>query len=488
MTRSKRKRNQNAVYWRERETEAIRHRIKDEQEYFKEVKRIFDNASVNIDKEIKAFYMRYASKEGITLAEAKKRASQMDIEAFSNKAKRYVKTKDFSDQANEELRLYNLTMKVNRLELLKANIGLELVDAYQDLEDITRKAMTERTREELKRQSGILGESINDSRKAVEDIIGQSFYNATFSDRIWHNQTLLKSQLDTLISTGLIQGRNPKALAGELQKVFGTSRYNAERLLITELARVQTQSQQNAYEQCGYDEYQFITIGAGACPICRHMDGRTFKVRDMMVGENAPPLHPNCRCSTSASTEDKVLSKNVELPQELLESNQIDDTLKKGISKALERIEKNYNITIDNIEFAPFNNEGAPFTYVPYSQDGIYKAKLNINSSFNWNKDIESFNARIYNNYINHNLACRNLDDLILHEAAHFKTFEDCKTWSEFLQLEKEVRKKFIPGVSNYNDGSLDGAETIAEGVVAIKNGDKVSQQIANLVKEYTGW
>ena len=301
MTRSKRKRNQNAVYWRERETEAIRHRIKDEQEYFKEVKRVFDNASVNIDKEIKAFYMRYASKEGITLAEAKKRASQMDIEAFSNKAKRYVKTKDFSDQANEELRLYNLTMKINRLELLKANIGLELVDAYQDLEDITRKAMTERTREELKRQSGILGESINDSKKAVEDIVGQSFYNATFSDRIWHNQTLLKSQLDTLISTGLIQGRNPKALAGELQKVFGTSRYNAERLLITELARVQTQSQQNAYEQCGYEEYQFITIGAGACPICRHMDGRTFKIRDMMVGENAPPLHPNCRCSTSAS-------------------------------------------------------------------------------------------------------------------------------------------------------------------------------------------
>ncbi len=301
MTRSKRKRNPSAEYWRERETEAIKHRIKDEREYFKEIRRIFDNASVNIDKEIKAFYMRYASKEGITIAEAKKRASQLDIEAFSTKAKRYVKTKDFSDQANEELRLYNLTMKVNRLELLKANIGLDLVDAYQDLEDITRKAMTERTREELKRQSGILGESINDSKAAVEDIVGQSFYNATFSDRVWHNQSLLKSQLDTLISTGLIQGRNPKALAGELQKVFGTSRYNAERLLITELARVQTQSQQNAYEQCGYDEYQFITIGVGACDICRPMDGRTFKVRDMLVGENAPPLHPNCRCSTSAS-------------------------------------------------------------------------------------------------------------------------------------------------------------------------------------------
>ena len=53
--------------------------------------------------------------------------SKLDIAAYQRKAKRYVADKDFSKQANEEMRLYNLTMKVNRLEMLKANIGLELV-------------------------------------------------------------------------------------------------------------------------------------------------------------------------------------------------------------------------------------------------------------------------------------------------------------------------------------------------------------------------
>ena len=80
-----------------------------------------------IQKEIDSFYAKYASKEGITIAEAKKRASKLDMEEFSRKAKKYVEEKNFSKQANDEMRLYNLTMKVNRLELLKAQIGLEPV-------------------------------------------------------------------------------------------------------------------------------------------------------------------------------------------------------------------------------------------------------------------------------------------------------------------------------------------------------------------------
>ena len=53
----------------------------------------------NIQKEIDAFYGRYAGKEGITIAEAKKHVSKLDIEAYSRKAEKYVREKDFSKQA-----------------------------------------------------------------------------------------------------------------------------------------------------------------------------------------------------------------------------------------------------------------------------------------------------------------------------------------------------------------------------------------------------
>jgi hypothetical protein len=59
---------------------------------------------------------------------------------------------------------------------------------------------------------------------------------------------------------------------------------------------VQTGAQKLAFEQGGFEEYLFIMNGAG-CEHCSDLDGKRFKVSEMEIGKNAPPLHPNCRCS-----------------------------------------------------------------------------------------------------------------------------------------------------------------------------------------------
>lgn len=295
-------------YWRRRETRQRRKNIKDQQEYDKHIESIYQKSMDNIQKEIDSFYIRYARKEGITMAEAKKRASKLDMEEYSRKAKRYVEEKDFSKQANEEMRLYNMTMKVNRLELLKAKIGLELVDGFNDLQMFFDRKLTDRTLDEFKRQAGILGDTVTDTEaaKRAKVLVNASFHNAKWSDRIWMHQDLLKNKLDTLLRTGLIQGRNPRELARELRKAFGASVNDSERLMRTEMARVQTAAQQESFERNGFKEYEYICCGLpDACEICRALDGKIFKVKDMMVGENAPPMHPNCHCSTAAAAANR---------------------------------------------------------------------------------------------------------------------------------------------------------------------------------------
>ena len=47
------------------------------------------------------------------------------------------------------------------------------------------------------------------------------------------------------------------------------------------------------------EEYIFLALGT-ACDVCKRLNEQHFKVKDMMPGENAPPMHPNCRCSTAA--------------------------------------------------------------------------------------------------------------------------------------------------------------------------------------------
>ena len=287
------------TYWKERETEQRKHNIRDEKEYQKHIREIYQNMIDEIEKEINGFYGRYAKKEGITMAEAKKRAAKADIEALGRKAARYVKTKDFSKQANDEMRLYNMTMKVNRLELLKAQIGLEVVAGFDELQKYYEEILTDRAVSEFERQAGILGKTIQNNAKAANAIVNASFHNATYSDRIWMYQDMLKNELSSLLQTGLIQGQNPRRLATHLRKRFGVSQSNAERLMITELARVQTEAQKQSFERNGFEEYTFLALG-DACPVCKALDEKHFKVAKMMPGTNAPPMHPRCRCSVAA--------------------------------------------------------------------------------------------------------------------------------------------------------------------------------------------
>lgn len=312
-------------YWQRREDENTKHYIKQEEEYDRQIEKIYDDMLDSIQKEIDGFYGRYASREGITIAEAKKRVSKLDIEEYERKAKRYVedaardrKANDgktnykgyyFSDKANEEMRLYNLTMKVNRLEMLKANIGLEMIKGHAELETFMGEILQGRTEEELKRQAGILGNTIKDNAKLAHTIPNASFHNATFSDRIWMYHDVMKADLSKLLQTGLIQGKNSRQLARELRKYYHGDEhlkngrngaiYNTERLMRTEMARVQTEAQRQSFIENGFTQYMFIA-NSGCCADCQANNGKHFKVENMKPGNNAPPIHPHCRCSTAA--------------------------------------------------------------------------------------------------------------------------------------------------------------------------------------------
>jgi SPP1 gp7 family putative phage head morphogenesis protein len=205
------------------------------------------------------------------------------------------------------MRLYNATMKINRLEMLKANIGLELIAGHDELERFMAGILKDRTEEELARQAGILGKTVRNNAQLAHAIPNGSFHNANFSDRIWLYQDLMKADLDKLLQNGLIQGKNPRQLARELEKYVmedatGGAKYRALTLMQTELARVQTEAQKQSFERNGFDEYTFHA-NSGCCGDCQALDGKHFKVKDMMPGKNAAPMHPRCRCSSSAYSD-----------------------------------------------------------------------------------------------------------------------------------------------------------------------------------------
>lgn len=293
-------------YWRDREEKNREKHIKEEKEYEKELENIYSRELDAIENRIYSFYSRYATVEGITIAEARKRVSNHDVKEFSETAKRYVKEKNFSERANEELRLYNLTMRVNYQELLKCQIALETCASADELEAFMKEKLEGRTIEEIERQAGILGESLLDQTESVKSVVNASFHNATFSDRVWANQSILRSNLENILTNAMIQGRNPRDYISQIRKTCNVSRYQAERLLRTELSRVQADAQMKCYKEADFDEYIYHALGSGACDECKALDKQHFKLKDAEIGVNMFPMHPNCRCSTGPymDTED----------------------------------------------------------------------------------------------------------------------------------------------------------------------------------------
>ncbi len=297
-------------YWRKREEKWIAQQIKDDAKQSKVIAEKYQRALDQIEKEISANWERFAGKEGVTLSEAKKMAYEMDVKAFARKAKRYVKDKDFSKTANDELRLYNVTMRVNRLELLKSQIGLELVALSDDVDQYTAELLTKTGLAEAERQAGILGETVfKNYEDVINSIVNGSFQGANFSERIWGNLEALKADLDKLLIRGITQGRNPRELARELRNIFDSSKYEAERLMRTETARVQISVQEKSYKEYGIDEFEYIAEPS-ACDSCKPLNGKIFKTKDMIVALNAPPMHPNCRCSTAPYVDRAEVEKS----------------------------------------------------------------------------------------------------------------------------------------------------------------------------------
>lgn len=267
-----------------------------------EIGRLYDYHFKELEKEIRAFEQRYADKNGLSLSEVKARVDEMDVRAFEEKAKKYVAEKDFSAKANSELELYNLKMKINRLELLQYRLDLEMVALGDAEHKLTERFLNDEYVKEIENQSGLLGQSVLSAEQVtqtVQTILNTSFKGATWSNRIWQRQDALREIVARMAEDYLLKGKNPTTMIAKIRKEFRVSASEAKRLAVTEGARVATEAQRQSYKSNGYDEYEFIAEPT-ACDICKALNGKIFKVKDTEPGENAAPMHPHCHCSTAA--------------------------------------------------------------------------------------------------------------------------------------------------------------------------------------------
>ena len=274
---------------------------------------VYQQHANNIQKEIDSFWQRYADREGITKLEAKQRADKLDMVNVEFKARQLVEranrlrergkkvtSDDFTRAENDLMRLYNLKMKTSRLEVLQANIKLHHYDLALSEFEIIDKHLVESIRRENLFSAGVLNMtlgSFESSKISADSIVYANFNNATWSSRVWERQNELRNIVKKGVADTVLRGKGTNVLINSLKKEFDVSYGYARRLAVTESARVYSEAQKSNYEANDVEEFEVMTE-LKACPICQPFNGKIFKVSEMVPALNAPPFHPNCRCTT----------------------------------------------------------------------------------------------------------------------------------------------------------------------------------------------
>jgi hypothetical protein len=185
--------------------------------------------------------------------------------------------------------------------------------------------------------------------------------------------------------------------------------------------------------------------------------------------------------------ENSIINKNIEVPIDTNSMNGMSEETKEAIQNAIEKLQSQYDIKLDEIavESLGADFEKVPFQYQSHNAGGFLNSRLVINKDYYFNGSQEDFTQRILRNYSNGYIASKNIEDLIAHEMAHVMTFQSADNYPIFKELEETVRYRFIKGVSEYADVSYDGAETIAEGFVRIRNKESIPDEVVDLVNEF---
>lgn len=120
----------------------------------------------------------------------------------------------------------------------------------------------------------------------------------TFDD-LKNVTTDMSTRISRALTSGLVQGKNPKAIARDMvNEVDGIPLNRARMIARTEIIRAHAEGQLDALEKLGVEQVgvqvEWLTAEDDlVCPECEELGGTTYEIDD---AHDLIPAHPNCRC------------------------------------------------------------------------------------------------------------------------------------------------------------------------------------------------
>ena len=304
-------------YWQNRFQILEDQRNRTAKQTFKSITPAFDQAQVQIEKELNAWYGRFAKNNEISLVEAKKLLNTRELKEFRWDVEEYIKygRENALDQKwMKELENASARFHISRLEALKIRTQNAAERAFGNELDQIDEMVAQiymddyyHTAYEIQKGLGVGWDVSKIDQNKLDKILSKPWTTdkQTFSDRIWKSKTQLLDSLHTELTQMCILGKAPDEAIKNIARRMDVSKGQAGRLVMTEAAYFGSVAQKDCFSDLGVEKYEIIaTLDSRTSEICQKMDGQVFDMKDFQAGVTAPPFHVWCRSCTAPWFED----------------------------------------------------------------------------------------------------------------------------------------------------------------------------------------
>ena len=279
---------------------------------------LFKGLIKELNREITYWYLQFAKDGELTSLKSKKMLNQSQLKQIKTDVYDFIKKakNNIDDKYTKELDYIYHRVKLNRLELLRSIIDMELIELYHKLDTNFKKELEEtykeaqgRTVYEISKGNNKLIEWSLPTKEMIDTILLNPWASdgRNFSDTLWTNKAKLLNALETELRKGFVMGKSIEQITKAMRdKIYNpkqrttTAEYQVRRVAHTEIAHFAEEAKTKVLKDLDVKKYEIdATLDSHTCSVCGSKDKKVYSYDDRIEGVNAPVFHPFCRCTTA---------------------------------------------------------------------------------------------------------------------------------------------------------------------------------------------
>ena len=280
----------------------------------RELANYYKQALLRIEDDIAVLYGRFAKDNKLTYAEASKMLTSNEFKQWRMSLEEYLDAIDKTADNKLLLELNTLAMRkrISRLDKLYSDTLKNLYKLGVDSENSMTKFLSGAYKDNYYKNLFDIGKTIGikssvsevDDKK-IRKVLNNSWSGKNYSQRIWKNTDKLAKLIKNEITDGFHRGVPINKMAKLVQQRMNVGKYEATRLVRTEMNYVQNKAALDSIKDSDMKYYIFLaTLDKKTSTVCRAHDRKVYPVDSATPDTNMPPLHPHCRSTIAGNLTD----------------------------------------------------------------------------------------------------------------------------------------------------------------------------------------